>query len=104
MGTENEASGTNGAAVAEAPKKTRKARPLWLLVPVKGAKTYEVFICHGAKAARKLLQDQGIDATDERLAGLKMLRGDEIVLTVSKQVVFKFGKLDDDAGDDAGDE
>ncbi len=101
MGTESsETNGTNGTAVVEAPKKTRKARPLWLLVPVAGTKTYEVFICHGTKAARKLLQDQGIDATDPRLAGRKLLRGEEMALAISAQVVFKFGKSADDEADD----
>lgn len=104
MGTENEtAGGTNGtAAVVEA--KTRKRRPWWLLVPVKGEKTYEVYCFHGgAKAARKLLQDLGIDPTDPRLGGLKLVRGEEIALTTSAQVVFKFGKsAEDDA--DADDE
>jgi len=98
MGTENETTGTTNGD-GKKKRKTREARPLWLLLPVAGTQTYEVFVCKGASEARKLLQDKGIDQTDQRLKGIKLLRGDEISLTISSQVVIKFGKVGDEAGE-----
>jgi hypothetical protein len=81
-------------------KKPRSARPIYMLVPrpshvdgdgiVEGG-GYDLFKCKGLEEVRKTLADQGLDPTDERVEGIVLLRGDEVVFKVSQQVVFKFG-------------
>jgi len=80
-------------------KKRRAPRPYWLLLPVKGSQQFDVHRCQGKPAVRKLLKDLEIDATDERVQGMKLLRADEIPLILDTQTIFKFGSAADDEDD-----
>lgn len=87
--------GTIAPVAAEPEKKKRQARPYWLLVPVSG-QTYEVHIVVGKRAVLKLLKKLEIDAADPRAAGIKLLRANQVALTLESQTIFKFGKADAD--------
>jgi len=91
-------------------KKKRTPRPYWVLIPaptpVNGGQTFELHVCAGKTAVRKLLEAMEIDATDQRLGGIKVLRADEIPFNWKAQTVFKFGKATDDEseGESEGEE
>lgn len=70
--------------------KRRGRKPLWLFVPRLDV-GWDLFRCDGVDAVRKKLADMGIDATDKRLEGVKVLRGEEVPMKVEKQIVLKFG-------------
>lgn len=80
----------------EKKKRTRTPRPYWVLLPVMGTQTFEVHVCPGKPAVRKLLKNLEIDAADPRSGGIKVLRADEVPFNWEPQTIFKFGKSTDD--------
>lgn len=71
-------------------EKKRKVRPIYTLIPRDGG-VYEVHKCYGLEEVRKVLSEQNIGGDDPRLDSVVLIRGDEIPLSVEKQVKFTFG-------------
>ena len=71
-------------------EKVRKVRPMFLMIPREDA-GFDVHKCVGFEEVRRVMDGAGIDASDRRLEGVVLVRGDEVPVKVKTQASIRFG-------------